>query len=552
VDSSVNLSVFSECYPPKGLRRTLVLKLALCSAVAGLSAHAQEAENLLKEWEIVPRISVETTYSDNINQAPDDEAEADLVLQVNPGISMRKQGGRLEWLLDYTAQGVLYANNSDANTINNYLRTFGTAELHKDHLFVDAYGSISKTLISSNGRLDPGGPALGGGDSENPFNPGTPGNISLTDNQTTASSFGVSPYWRQNFGGWAEGLLRYRYDNTGYGLSEFDSSSHAVDFNLASGRQFSLLSWNLDYAYQRQESGQGNDNADDGNGEDDERESVVGQAQYRLSDSWSLLAEGGYENNQLTTFDEDNRNGSYWGLGAIWRPGRQMTLTGLYGPNVNEISLQWNPSIRTSLQISRRDQAVGVNPGVHWEGLFSHRLRFSTWSASYSEEVTNNQQLLSDSLIRVGPDGRPIILDDQGQVVVVDEPFGLSNEDFLRKRFDAGVTYQRGRTGVGFNIFNEIRQFQNAASDESAYGVNTLWNWRFAARTASFLRLSWERDDLSDDQSSDYWTSEVGLTRTFNPDMDGLISYRYYQNDTELEDQGFRENRLNARLNMRF
>lgn len=538
MNSSVTLPVLSERQPLKGARWTLVLELVLWLTVAGSSAHAQEAEGIdpIKEWEIVPRVGVETTYSDNINQAPDDQAEADLVLQVNPGISMRKRGGRLEWLLDYTAQGVLYVNNSDANTINNYLRTFGTAELHKNSLFVDAYGSISKALISSNGRLDPG----------------DPGNISLTDNRTTATSFGISPYWRQNFGGWAEGLLRYRYDNTGYGLSEFDSSSHTVDFNLASGRQFSLLSWNLDYAYQRQESGQSDERGNDGNGADNQRESVAGQVQYRLSDSWSLLAEGGYENNQLTTFDEDNRNGSYWGLGAIWRPGRQMTLTGLYGPNINEISLQWNPSIRTSLQVSRRDQAVGVSPGVNWEGLFSHRIRFSTWSARYSEEVTNNQQLLSESLISVGPDGRPIILDDQGQVVVIDEPFGLSNEDFLRKRFDVRVTYQRSRTGLGLNIFNEIRQFQNAESDESAYGVNTFWNWRFAARTASFLRLSWERDDLSDDQSSDYWTSEVGLTRTFSPDMDGLISYRYYQNDAELDDQGFRENRLNARLNMRF
>lgn len=53
---------------------------------------------------MTPRLSVGTTYSDNIQLAPSGEEEGDTVLQVDPGISVRKQGGRLNLRLDYTAQ----------------------------------------------------------------------------------------------------------------------------------------------------------------------------------------------------------------------------------------------------------------------------------------------------------------------------------------------------------------------------------------------------------------------------------------------------------------
>ena len=120
-----------------------------------------------------------------------------------------------------------------------------------------------------------------------------------------------------------------------------------------------------------------------------------------------MLAEAGYENNQVTDF-EDSRNGSYWGLGAIWSPSRFLELQGLYGSDVNEAALRWNPSLRTNFQISRRDQSVGVDPGVRWEGSFGHRTANSTWLARYTDEVTNEQQLLGSSLLGVGPNGQPL------------------------------------------------------------------------------------------------------------------------------------------------
>ncbi len=533
---------------------------------------AQATDRVLEGWRITPRLSVGATYSDNIRLAPSDEAEDDWVWQVDPGISVRKEGGRLSLRLDYTAQGLMYAQNGDANTINHNLQAFGTAELYQGHLFLDASGLIEQVPITSRGRVDAGGlgSTSGAGFAQSMFgslNLGLPGgedlfnpiglfsDLALTGNQTTSYNFGLSPYWRQNFGGWAQALLRYRYEDVRYsgqqgvdGVPEapaadvetLDSQTNTIEFNLTNGHRFSLLTWNLDYFYQRQDQDQGEvEDGDSTDGNEDRRERVAGQLNYQLNSQWALRTEAGYENNELSTF-EDNQNGGYWGLGAVWTPSRFISLSGLYGWNVNEVALQWNPSARTNLRISRRDQAVGESPGVRWEGSFNHHSHYGVWTASYTEEVTNTQQSLTN---QPGLDGQP---------PVSSGPFGLSDQDFLRKRFDAGVTYQHRRNSLGFNAFHESREFQDPADNETAYGAGVLWTWRFTPRTASFLGTGWEHDEPGEEQQNDYWVSVIGLARVFTPNSGGLISYRYYRNDADPSDLSFRENRLNVRFSLRF
>ncbi len=554
---------------PKFFLATLVL------AGFSLGCDAQEADGYSRGgWRVTPRLSVGTTYSDNIQLAPSGEEEGDTVLQVDPGISVRKQGGRLNLRLDYTAQGLFYADHRDADQINNNLLVFGAAELYQDNLFLDAYGSVYQVPVVSNGRVDVGSLGSDGGalSSLGLFNnitlnvlPSASGvldpigifsNIALTDNQTTQSTFGISPYWRQNLGGWVEALLRYRYENISYSGSNnsvdqqeglFDSQINSIDFNLTSRRNFDILKWNLSYFYLKQTGQQSNDIQGDG---DDRQEKITGRSDYRLNNSWSLVAEAGYVNNQSSTYT-DYTNGPYWGLGATWKPNRYYSLTGLYGLNYNNVSIKWNPSQRTDLIISRAYQGVGYSPGVYWNGSFSHRARFSIWSASYTQEVTTSQQLAGNSLTGVGPDGQPVVLDDQNQIVSGGS-LGLSNEQFLSKSFNLGVTYLRGRTGLAFAAFSDNREFQDPTQNEDTYGVGALWSWRFAPRTASFLGAGWGRDDLGLDQKNEYWLSVIGLARVFSPDTGGLISYRYYRNDADPTDQGFRENRLNIRFSMTF
>ena len=546
---------------------------------------SQEA-NEQGDWRIIPRLSVGATYSDNISLAPADEINSDIVLQVEPGVSIHKQGGRINLRLDYAAQGLLYTNNGDANKVNNNLLAFGTAELYQKSLFIDAYSSITQVPISSQGRVDVGNLGLNSGNlnggsllnfnnlnsilpnADDLFNPiGIFSNIALTDNQTTQFNFGISPYWRQTFGGCAEMLLRYRYADVSYSSSDnstdqlsglSDSQINTIEVNLASGARSNVLRWNLNYFYQQQDNQQ-NDTQDIGNNRE---ELLTGEMKYSFNRAWTLLSKAGYANNQSSTY-EDNVNGPYWGLGVAWLPNRFYSLAGLYGLNFNEVTVQINPLLnndpvtghtdrqRTHLQISRAYQGVGYNPGVYWNGSFNHRTRNSNWSATYIQEVTTAQQLAINSLI-VGPDGNPIDLDEQGQILNPDGPFGQNSQQFLRKYFNINASYLRGPHTLGLNAFSDNREFQDPTLDQDNYGVGVTWIWRFAPRTASFFGTGWEHDVLSNDQQNNYWVSVIGLARIFTPDSGGLISYRYYQNDGDPSSESFRENRLNIRFNMKF
>lgn len=556
----------------------LIVRGAVLSVVFGVSfcmpGQAQQSRDGggSNAWRITPRISVGAIYSDNIKLAPANAAEDDLVLDVEPGISIRKRGGRLDLRLDYTAQGLLYANHSDANTVNHQLQGFGSAEIFQKYFFLDAYSAISQVSATSSGRT--GSPAslaflsnldLGLPGAAGLFQSfGTSDEIALTDNQTTGYRYGISPYWRQNIGGWVEGLLRYRYDGVRYDdqnkvtttqgeqqTVNADSQINTLMFDLNSGRRFDIINWNMGYFYQRQQLDNATGSNVTANGED-RRERLDAKITYRLSRYWALLANAGYEDSQVTGF-ENARDGSYWGLGAIWTPNRFLEVGGLYGPDVNLIALRWNPSTRTSLDVRRRDRNVGVESGVHWQGTFKHQARASTWSVTYLDEVTNEQQLLGSSLLAVGADGQPLALEEQGQSISAEGPFGLTNRNFRRKRLDAGVVYRRGPTGISVNAFSEERQTQDAKSIESTYGAGALWTWRFAPQVASFIGGGWEHDDLGEEaQRNDYWVSIVGLAQAFTPNFGGLISYRYYQNDAGSAEQEFRENRLNVRFNMKF
>ena len=572
----------------KGLVRPdlrVVVASLLMGTLAGLGARAwaQEADDRAGAWRITPRIGVGATYSDNIRLAPPDEAEDDLVLQVEPGVSVNKRGGRFDLRLDYTAQGLLYGNNGDANTINHQLQAFGTGELLKDNLFLDVYGLIAQVPVDSAGRTDAGtlgstGAAPSNLSLFNNFDLGLPGgrelftpagifnSIVLTDDQATGYRFGVSPYWRQHLRGWADVLLRYRYDAIFYDedtgdqpgvirTATDDSQIHTLELNLDSGRELGKVNWRLDYFHQREQQ----DNAVGADGQpvgDDRQERATAQATYQFNRQWAALAELSYENNQVTDF-EQSPDGTYWGLGAVWTPNRFVELKGLYGPDVNELAGRWSPSARTDLRLSRREQDFGIDPGVRWQGLFNHRTRSTTWAVTYTDEITNERQLLGDGLIGVGPDGQPLALDDPGAVIGPGGVLGLTNRNFRRKRLDAGVTYRRGATDWSISAFNEDRGSREASADGKLYGAGALWIWRFAPRTASFVGAGWEHDNLGEAQvggvqENDYWVSVFGLARVFTPDTGGSISYRYYKNDADPAEQGFRENRLNIRFNMKF
>ena len=487
---------------------------------------------------------VRETFSDNITLTPD--KESDFVTEVNPGLSVNRQGRRVKLNLDYEMQNVFYAGNSDSNKINNYLRADGNAELVQDHLFLDGYGYVQPEYLLPDGTVGEGD--FGGfGAAISPFRWGfTPLGeqfTSLNNNQTTAVSFALSPYWRQNLGGYATALARYGYGILNYtqtegGAAPANARNNLVNLGLNSGSYFSRLEWDLQYNNQRldQEQDQELDQElDQENANDNTYENASGQFRYRFSNKWGLVGQGGYQNNDVP--DQVVVNGGYWSLGPEWTPSRYISAAALYGFRDWSVRLRLNPTVRTALELSRSDRQVGVEPGPRWAATLIHSTRHTTWSASYQEEPTSVQGVQFAQLVTVG----------QQQPLAPQPVFTPTNQNFFQKSFLASVTYQKGRSELALGFYDERREFIDPADNEKSFGTGLAWGWRLTPRTRTILGGQWQQYQSSADQ---WWVGSFLLEHNLSRYISGLLGYRYFQR--ELSPDNIQENRFQLGLQAQF
>ena len=137
------------------------------------------------EWTVIPRLTLGETYSDNINLRNDDK-EGDLITEVSPGINISGKSARLEAELDYQMQNLLFLSNTGASNVYQQLVANATAEITNNFFFVDASSRIGQSVVDSDGTI-----------SRNNFN--------NAGNQTSFYAYGLSPYIRPHFGGYADG-----------------------------------------------------------------------------------------------------------------------------------------------------------------------------------------------------------------------------------------------------------------------------------------------------------------------------------------------------------
>ncbi len=496
-----------------------------------------------------PMLSLGEIFSDNIRLQPDKESDA--VTEVRPGFSLTSKGGGLDLSLDYELQGLLYARDSDLSGINNRLNLNGTAELVDQRLFVDAHASYYQQATTSS-------PGVSSDDAL------------LSGDYADVGTFRISPRWQERFGGWAESRLVFDYGQTRYIDSPTDTSAtgtgnisnsdfYGVSAQIDSGRRFTRLGWGLSFNDQRSSFSEHQPGTDD----QDRQRNAAANLRWGLSEDWSLLARAGREDNDVQDQSADQPNGSYWSVGAGWTPSRYLDLSVYAGPKDKEARLELHPTERTTFTLARTDRSVGLVTGPSWAMEFEHRSRYSRWGASYSEEVTNEQQLAFSGqnfipFVNVST-GQVFYFDPvSGRLLSRDEAFTLRNGNFTRKRFELSSSYERGRSQLFGRAFSERREFLDQSGDEKALGADLTWTWRFAPRTRSIVGAIWERSrGEEDDSTTDYYAGRLGLSHQLAADADGLLEFSH----TNSSDDGsgsssstgsYDENRITMSVNMRF
>jgi uncharacterized protein (PEP-CTERM system associated) len=284
-------------------------------------------------WRIVPTISISETLTDNVALAPDNRKESDLITRISPGVRLEKPAGRLKLNLNYQMQGLLYANNSDSNDIQNYLNASGTLEAIRNWFFIDARANISQQVLS-------------------PF--GVQSNVAtenINQNRAETLAYQLSPYIKGRMGATTEYQLRYTYSASSVRGSTLGDTQVQDMVGLISGRPNPYgFGWTLNASYQ----GIHTDGSRDVNAR-----RVGGSVLHQFTPQFRTSLLGGWESNNYSTSGE--------------------TSSATYG-----VQAEWLPTDRTRVNaLAERRPSIDTH-----QFSFSHRSRRTAWHFSDFKSVT--------------------------------------------------------------------------------------------------------------------------------------------------------------------
>lgn len=498
---------------------------SVLTACIGIPLHAQAVD-----WRFTPNLGAAITYTDNVNQT--EVGQDALILSVTPGFSLTSHGSRrLQASVNYALSAAARFGDDNSHDLYHNLSAVGKAELIEDFLFIDGTARISQGLISLFGS-----------------------NTDATTNDTNRATVGVytlSPYIQKRFGTFATAEVRYTLGGAIFGSNTAaDAVTNAFTASLDSGSRFNDLNWSVDYSlYHADNSGTTNSTF--------ERGSVT--LGYALSRKLRIFGTYGEERNEF--LGSNNAGGNFYSLGAGWSPSR-----------------------RTSIEANVGERYFGRT--YSFSGR--HQTRSSTWRISYSEDISDiSQQFLRDSgrifwvcsnrLIETQDFNPPTSTGCSGpftsaQLSQAFNTLGVPLSDLIAAGFvdvaiangvyvinslTGGVSWSKGRLGLGLSLFDTKRIYQNLTGvEDRSQGVTGSASYRLNPRTNANTSLSVTRNKITipllPTRDDKIFSLTLGLDHQFGKDLRGALSFRHQQRDSNTTNLDYTENSLTASATLRF
>ena len=495
---------------------------------------------------VMPSLTLQETYSDNVNLAPKGQEKSAFVTEISPGISFRgRNGGRLTANLDYRLQALFNSGGDGSTRIFNQLQfDSGYVLSRKRRLNVGLRSTISQ---------------------QNTTNIRTGDNINDLNNRANVYTVGASANWAPHFGGFADGLVNidfnYVANDGGDQILNDDAPrlSNSKDMResvtLVSGYQFTRITWVANF-----------DNSSNfrDDGDDVHFQNTGATIRGWVDRRFNFFTTLGYANNSFQGLDT-NDNGFFYTVGAQWKPNWWFDIEAGYGNNWH-VTSNFSFNRRTRLSAGYFDRSVGLNTGGAWNASFNHQTKWSSWNFTYTEDTTTVQQILSENSPFAPIDNGDNPLDGpSGLPGSVDSGLPFTNDVLIRRTANASVSYTTGKSVFQLGGFYQRRKFENIAeNEETVYGVDASWNWMFTSdnRTNLSLSPSWQhiqRDspDTIDSEDDRYeFIARVTRTLPVNIGRYGALStsleYFFVKQDSTLLLNTFMENRVTISLSMRF
>lgn len=491
------------------------------------------------DWKFASGVTLSERYSDNVNLGVSGSERSEWVTEIAPRISVRRDGARIKANVDYTLQGLLYANDGDSNKIRHNLNGRASAELVEEWFFLDATARMSQELNSLSGGTNVGGP------------------VGIA-NTTSVGAYSLSPYLKHRFGSLATVEARLSRDGVFIDDSTLsDSASTRYTLSAVSGNYFYPLSWGANY-----------NKSDTSNsvGAGSGREQASVNARYSLSRQFGLLANASMEKNDFTGVNAAARDYSSYGFGMFYTPSRRISMDALYNHSDNgnfvSGSVTLNPTLRTTVKASSSKRAFGRSYSLS----LAHRTRQSNWNLSYSDDLTTSQQqylnFLGSADVYTCPSGKVY------QQVGAPPPVGCTfdgvtaffssnqvNQTYLAKNLIGTVSYTLRRNTWRLSLFNNQREFQGlAGGSDTTRGLQASWSLKPAARTTFTLTggMSHVESTGTVNRQDDLWNIALVATHQFQPKVSGSLEARHQERKSSLAGSDFTENSVAARMNLAF
>ncbi len=468
------------------------------------------------DWRFEPTLTASTTYTDNVNQSATDPDNA-LILSATPGFTLRSEGSRrVQASLHYGATGVLRFGDDESDDLYHNLNAVGKAELVEDFLYIDGTARVSQELISLLG---------------------SPADAEINaSNRATVGTYSISPYIQKRLGTLAYAQARYTKSGA---IFENDvasnSNSNALTASLSSGTRFDDLTWSLDYAIRE------TDYRDSADTTFERTSATLG---YALTRKFRVFGTVGEDSNEyLSVTDTD---GSFYRLGFGWAPTR-----------------------RTNLEAWAGESYFGPTYGVS----ASHRTRQTRWELRYSEDVSDISRLVTDfsdlqsATVKSCPPGTRLTVPVTVRNALVagcdvDLLFGTSllNNVFIAKLLTAGASWDIGvRTTISLRLSDLTREFQTTTQGEDRVRILSAFiNHRLSPRTSANGGLSFIRNSLDSTatrgaaREDDIMSLDLGLNHRFAEQLNGALTYRHTERESNAANADYDENRITASVTMRF
>lgn len=493
--------------------------------------------------EITPSIGVEVGYSDNVNQNNTNEVDS-FITRISPAIKYTNQGGRVKTNVDYRLNGYAYSSSdvNDEQNLQHHLQANMQSELIQKHFFVDLDASITQELINKrNNNLS---------------------NNSGIDNLTESYTYGINPYLKNRWDGYADSLVSYEYnevlfnDSSNNGSELFsslsnDSSENKFQILIDNGKRFKNILWKLDFKYSKIDYKDTLISS-----KDSESESLLGELGYRFNNEFTVTSKFGYEDYEQTTDGPNTDNsGSFYGLG-----------------------LTWTPSSRTLLDISVGDRFYGDA----YDLVFEHKGDVFGFNFSYNESITSSRDEYRDNNTNTSSTTDSVLSSSLNQTL---------DSLYLSKSYNADINYQLKKLGIRFGAYHDDRSYgQGIISilDEKVYGakvsisykskrstynfnthvedrtssqlsqegvdtgIDVSWDLKVGKRMNSITSVSWLNQEYESNNSSDEWQINWQLNRRLAKNLSGNIRLSHQERTSDINLQEYDENSISVGIHKTF